>query len=532
MEVAFIKADSRNLPRVSVDMVITFFVQSAEFLSVEMKRTKLLRRKMSQSIVTRISSKAETAEEKLKELRSKLEEIKSLKINEKISLLSAENEILSTKVQKAKDQLVKLEIRNGKKQYTIPGKTATLIVSQTATEKKEKEQSKKCNDKNKPTESSDVIDIRKLDLRIGKIVDINKHPDADSLYVEQIDCGEDKHRTVVSGLVNHVPIEEMRNKIVMVLCNLKPVKIPSTPDDPYFTAEEMLEVLKSFCPKKAPGHDGLTSDICRTVAANFPNLITGLFNRFLSLGYFPKFWKLAILKIIPKSGNVDRSSLKSHRPIGLIPVFGKSLEKLFTERILHHSATSGTLNPLRYGFRRHSSTTHALNDAISYIKDNLGEKRPTVAISLDIKLAFDQAWWPAILSRLKEIGCPANIFRLVADYLRERTVALSHAGVTATTTTQRGCVQGSACGPALWNIILDGLLSLSFSAGCRIQAYADDVFLIVSAKDPITLERNARQALDMVANWGLGVKKVGPLDQIKQKPWLLLPRQLGQLYQC
>ncbi|RVE50711.1 hypothetical protein evm_004621 [Chilo suppressalis] len=43
MEVAFIKADSRNLPRVSVDMVITFFVQSAEFLSVEMKGTKLLR---------------------------------------------------------------------------------------------------------------------------------------------------------------------------------------------------------------------------------------------------------------------------------------------------------------------------------------------------------------------------------------------------------------------------------------------------------------------------------------------------------
>ncbi|RVE42580.1 hypothetical protein evm_012777 [Chilo suppressalis] len=43
MEVGFIKADSRNLPRVSVDMVVTFFVQSAEFSSVEMKGTKLLR---------------------------------------------------------------------------------------------------------------------------------------------------------------------------------------------------------------------------------------------------------------------------------------------------------------------------------------------------------------------------------------------------------------------------------------------------------------------------------------------------------
>lgn len=69
------------------------------------------------------------------------------------------------------------------------------------------------------------MDVRKLDFRIGKIVEINKHPDADSLYVEKIDCGETNPRTVVSGLVNHVPIEEMRDRIVMVLCNLKPVKV-------------------------------------------------------------------------------------------------------------------------------------------------------------------------------------------------------------------------------------------------------------------------------------------------------------------
>lgn len=62
-------------------------------------------------------------------------------------------------------------------------------------------------------------------MRIGKIVDINKHPDADALYVEKIDCGEEKARTVVSGLVNHVPIDEMRDRIVMVLCNLKPAKV-------------------------------------------------------------------------------------------------------------------------------------------------------------------------------------------------------------------------------------------------------------------------------------------------------------------
>ena len=43
MEVGFIKADSRNLPKVNVDMVVSFFVKSAEFSSVEMKGIKLLR---------------------------------------------------------------------------------------------------------------------------------------------------------------------------------------------------------------------------------------------------------------------------------------------------------------------------------------------------------------------------------------------------------------------------------------------------------------------------------------------------------
>ncbi|PAV16938.1 nucleic acid-binding protein [Pyrrhoderma noxium] len=65
-----------------------------------------------------------------------------------------------------------------------------------------------------------------IDLRVGKIVDIKKHPDADSLYVEQIDFGEETGpRTVVSGLVNYIPIENMRDKILVGVCNLKPANM-------------------------------------------------------------------------------------------------------------------------------------------------------------------------------------------------------------------------------------------------------------------------------------------------------------------
>ncbi|OCH91862.1 nucleic acid-binding protein [Obba rivulosa] len=65
-----------------------------------------------------------------------------------------------------------------------------------------------------------------IDLRVGHIVDIKKHPDADGLYVEQIDFGEEEGpRTVVSGLVHYIPIEEMRDKYLVGVCNLKPANM-------------------------------------------------------------------------------------------------------------------------------------------------------------------------------------------------------------------------------------------------------------------------------------------------------------------
>ncbi|GBP81096.1 Tyrosine--tRNA ligase, cytoplasmic [Eumeta japonica] len=71
----------------------------------------------------------------------------------------------------------------------------------------------------------DDISPSKLDIKVGRVVEVSRHPDADALYVEKIDLGEGEPRTIVSGLVNFVPIEEMQNRDVVVLCNLKPAKM-------------------------------------------------------------------------------------------------------------------------------------------------------------------------------------------------------------------------------------------------------------------------------------------------------------------
>lgn len=128
---------------------------------------------------------------------------------------------------------------NGKIQISIPkpGAAKPEVQAQPASEvpaknedkpqqqKKEKPKKEKAPAAAKAPEAVEVIDVGRLDMRIGRIIEVGRHPDADSLYLEKIDCGEANPRTVVSGLVKHVPIEEMQNRLVIVLCNLKPAKM-------------------------------------------------------------------------------------------------------------------------------------------------------------------------------------------------------------------------------------------------------------------------------------------------------------------
>ncbi len=57
--------------------------------------------------------------------------------------------------------------------------------------------------------TGETVDVSRLDMRVGFIVNAKKHPDADALYVEEVDVGEGKIRTVVSGLVKHIPLEQV-----------------------------------------------------------------------------------------------------------------------------------------------------------------------------------------------------------------------------------------------------------------------------------------------------------------------------------
>lgn len=75
----------------------------------------------------------------------------------------------------------------------------------------------------KDDKSSDApLTVNSIDLRVGVIRSVSKHPTADKLYCEEIDVGEDAPRAIASGLVPFYTLEEMQGRRLVAICNLKP----------------------------------------------------------------------------------------------------------------------------------------------------------------------------------------------------------------------------------------------------------------------------------------------------------------------
>ena len=276
--------------------------------------------------------------------------------------------------------------------------------------------------------------------------------------------------------------------------------VPDTDDDATVTSAEVLECLAAMNPNTAPGYDHLTSDIVTAAVNVNVDFITSLSNRCLEIGHFPKPWKTAVVRILPKPGKDDYSDVSSLRPIGLIPIFGKLFEKILIRRLTF--ATSANWSQRQFGFREQTSTSDALHTMLAVITEAKAKKMQVAGISLDIKGAFDNAWWPLLMERLRQTKCPRNIFRTLLSYHQDRQVTYTVGDDTVTKSTSKGCVQGSVCGPTFWNIIVDELLDLHLPDGCHTQAFADDVMLIVTGKISADVIASGNSALDIIFSWG------------------------------
>jgi len=133
----------------------------------------------------------------------------------------------------------------------------------------------------------------------------------------------------------------------------------NTIDDEEFTKQEILAALEKFDPSKAPGEDGLSSDILLQTFRCFPNFFTEIYNECLRRGYLPAQWKRSIIIPIVKQGKKENVEASKCRLISLLNVGGKGLIKLLIDRINHHIFSHSLLSGNQYGFLPQKSTVDA-----------------------------------------------------------------------------------------------------------------------------------------------------------------------------
>lgn len=121
------------------------------------------------------------------------------------------------------------------------------------TREAKKDEKKSASDENSSEEANNEELLKKIDLRVAKIISVEKHPEADKLYIEKLMIG-DEERTIVSGLVPHYSKEELEGKNIIIVYNLKPAKLRGVLSKGMLLAagqDDKVGVL--HCPHMKPG---------------------------------------------------------------------------------------------------------------------------------------------------------------------------------------------------------------------------------------------------------------------------------------
>jgi len=131
-----------------------------------------------------------------------------------------------------------------------------------------------------------------------------------------------------------------------------------------------------------------------------------MYNKCLKRGHFPEQWKIA--KIIPIT-KPRKKTTTTHLNIARLAreIEGEVLDKLLINRVIHNLYKPEFLNRNQFGFIPQKSTRDAAMTVKQFIEPEL-EMRAVIMTSLNVKGAFDAAWWPAILRGLREAECPGT----------------------------------------------------------------------------------------------------------------------------
>jgi len=154
--------------------------------------------------------------------------------------------------------------------------------------------------------------------------------------------------------------------------------------------------------------------------------------------------------MIQKPGK-NRTDIASHRPIRLLPILSKILEKLLLKRIFRDTNRQEWIPSHKFGFRKAHSTIQQCHRITDTINKAFEEHKHCSAVFLNKSQAFDKVWHQRLIYKIKQT-LPAKYLNILKSYLSDRYFSVSLNNKTSSLLPLSAVPQGSILGPFLYTL--------------------------------------------------------------------------------